>query len=93
MTISFQFKGRRRTALYLKYPADGEPPQGDWECVCGQINKFNGADEIHCVKCGTKLRITRNQDERQRFHTLVRVGHVDVNGQQGGPIAPNQSPQ
>lgn len=86
--ISFQFKGRRRSQLFMKYPHGGTPPTGQWECHCGQTNAFNGSSEVYCSKCGTKLRIEENRDERQPLITLVRVGYVDNNGT-ANPGAPS----
>jgi hypothetical protein len=81
--ISFMFKGKKRTQLFLKYPNGTNRPEGDWECHCGVSNLFTKSDEQYCVSCGTKLKITQNLDARQKMVTLVRVGHVEPNGSGG----------
>lgn len=91
--ISFMFRGKKRTQLFLKYPSGQNAPDGDWECHCGAVNLFTKADEQYCAACGTKLKITQNLDQRQRMHTLVRVGHVEPKNGSGGPVAPQTTDQ
>lgn len=81
--ISFQFKTKRKTQLFLKYPQGAPPPAGPWECHCGSVNQFTGGDEVYCPKCGTKLKITQNLDDRQKLYTVVRVAHIEGNGNGG----------
>lgn len=81
MLISFMFRGKRRTRLFLK------PPQGaleltaadSWECCCGQANKFNSSPESYCSSCGVRLRVERS-DGTNRDYKLVRVGYAEPDG-------------
>lgn len=86
--ISFMFRGKKRTQMFLKYPNGTPRPEGEWECHCGVLNTFLKQDEQHCISCGDKLKITENLDARQRMHTLVRVGHVEPRNGSGGPVGP-----
>jgi hypothetical protein len=89
--ISFQYPGKKRTQLFLKYPASAPRPEGEWECFCGKTNIFGKEDQQYCVGCGTKLKIQQNLDPRQRLTTLVRVGHIEPNGASNGqplPVSP-----
>lgn len=88
--ISFRFPGKRRTQLFLKYPGTVSRPEGEWECHCGAVNVFpKEQDEQYCSGCGTKLKITQNMDPRQRLVTIVRVGHLEPNGNFSGNGAQN----
>lgn len=85
--ISFMFRGKKRTQMFLKFPNGTARPEGEWECHCGCMNVFPKQNEQYCSSCGDKLKITENMDVRQRMHTLVRVGHAEpTKVGSGGPV-------